>query len=246
MNYIFGIIIFILILLKIKYEQLPYTMIDYPIFNIFIENKNEESAPKMAAYMKNKFEFLGINSPTRKLLQKEFIRELSKNKPIDWNFVLICFEKQQREFQYLAIDYLISLKKYTQKDDIEVLQQLIQTKSWWDSVDVVAPKLMAQYFKEFPQERNQKVEEWIASKNIWLIRSAILFQLKYKKETDLPFLFKLILRVSHTKEFFINKAIGWILRENAKTNPRLITEFIETNTNNLSNLSIREGLKHVG
>jgi 3-methyladenine DNA glycosylase AlkD len=223
-------------------------MILTTILEIFQSEANPKLALPMKAYMKNKFEYFGIKTPHRREISKSILKEckaLSRKEAL--NLAKKLYSQPQRELHYLALELLLqNFKNKLEKTDITWMEWFVINNSWWDSVDVVAPKLMAQYFKEFPQERNQKVEEWIASKNIWLIRSAILFQLKYKKETDLPFLFKLVLRVSHTKEFFINKAIGWILRENAKTNPRLITEFIETNTNNLSNLSIREGLKHVG
>jgi 3-methyladenine DNA glycosylase AlkD len=223
-------------------------MILTTIIEIFQSEANSSLAIPMKAYMKNKFEYFGIKTPHRREISKPILKEC---KALSRNETLILAKKlysqPQRELHYLALELLLqNFKNKLEKTDINWMEWFVVNNSWWDSVDVVAPKLMSRYFKEFPIERNQKVEEWIASENIWLIRSAILFQLKYKKETDLAFLFKLILRVSHTKEFFIYKAIGWILRENAKTNPRLITEFIETNQNKLSNLSIREGLKHIG
>lgn len=223
-------------------------MILATIIEIFQSEANSSLAIPMKAYMKNKFEYYGIKTPHRREICKAILKEC---KALNRKDTLILAKKlynqPQRELHYLALELLLqNFKNKLDKSDIEWMEWFVTNNSWWDSVDVVAPKLMAQYFKEFPAERNKKVEEWIASENIWLIRSAILFQLKYKKETDLAFLFNLILRVCHTKEFFINKSIGWILRENAKTNPRAITEFIETNTNKLSNLSIREGLKHVG
>jgi 3-methyladenine DNA glycosylase AlkD len=222
-------------------------MILSTIIEIFQSEANPSLAIPMKAYMKNKFEYFGIKTPQRREICKPILKEC---KALSKKETLILAKKlwnqPQRELHYLALELLVqNFKNKLDKSDIDWMEWFVVNNSWWDSVDVVAPKLMAQYFKEFPQKRNQKIEEWIASKNIWLIRSAILFQLKYKKETDLTFLFALILRVSHTKEFFINKAIGWILRENAKTNPYVIADFIETNQNKLSNLSIREGLKHI-
>jgi 3-methyladenine DNA glycosylase AlkD len=218
------------------------------IIEIFQMEANSSLAIPMKAYMKNKFEYYGIKTPHRREISKPILKEckaLSRKETL--TLAKKLYSQPQRELHYLALELLLqNFKKNLEKADIVWMEWFVINNSWWDSVDVVAPKLMAQYFKEFPQERNQKVEEWIASKNTWLIRSAILFQLKYKKETDLAFLFKLILRVSHTKEFFINKAIGWILRENAKTNPLPVAEFIEAHQNKLSNLSVREGLKHIG
>lgn len=223
-------------------------MILTTIIEIFQSEANPSMAIPMKAYMKNKFDYFGIKTPHRREICKPILKECkSLTRKETLTLAKKLYAQPQRELHYFALELLLqNFKNKFEKSDIDWMEWFVINNSWWDSVDVVAPKLMSQYFKEFPQERNQKVEQWIASKNIWLIRSAILFQLKYKKETDLAFLFQLILRVSDTKEFFINKAIGWILRENAKTNPRLITEFIEKNNNNLSNLSIREGLKHAG
>ncbi|MBK6951652.1 MAG: DNA alkylation repair protein [Crocinitomicaceae bacterium] len=222
-------------------------MILTTIIEIFQAEANPALAIPMKAYMKNKFEYYGIKSPHRREISKSILKEcktLSRKETL--NLAKKLYSQPQRELHYLALELLLqNFKNKLEKTDISWMEWFVINNSWWDTVDVVAPKLMAQYFKEFPQERNTKVEEWIASKNIWLIRSAILFQLKYKKETDLAFLFKLILLVSNTKEFFVNKAIGWILRENAKTHPLLITEFIETHQSKLSNLSVREGLKHI-
>ena len=218
------------------------------IFQILEDAANPTLAVGMKAYQKNKFEFFGITSPTRREICKPILlhcKSLSKKETIDLAKKL--WRQPQRECHYLAQELLFqNLKKSLEKEDIIWLEWLVLNNSWWDTVDFIAPKLIAIYFKIFPEERNKKTDEWIASKNTWLIRSALLFQLKYKDETDVDFLFVTILRVSNTKEFFINKAIGWVLRENAKRIPDTISDFIEENKNQLSNLSIREGLKHIG
>ena len=134
-------------------------------------------------------------------------------------------------------------EKDMEVEDIVLFEWLIRQHSWWDTVDVIAPRLMGRYFLKFPNERERKVEEWLASGNKWLIRSAILFQLKYRDKVDLDFLFSIIKRACGTKEFFINKAIGWILRENSKSRPNEIKEFIEDNRDKLAPLSIKEGLR---
>lgn len=218
------------------------------ILQIFEDAANPKLAVGMKAYQKNKFEFFGITTPTRREICKPILlhgKSLSKKETIDiakklWN-------QPHRECHYLAQELLFqNLKKSLEKSDIVWLEWLVLNNSWWDTVDFIAPKLISIYFKKFPEERNKKVDEWIVSNNTWLIRSALLFQLKYKDETDVVFLFKTILRVCHTKEFFINKAIGWMLRENAKRIPEIVSDFIDDNRNRLSNLSVREGLKHIG
>ena len=98
------------------------------IFKSLKAHKNLEVAPQMAAYMKNHFPFLGISSPLRKELSKSFLHEKRKLKSIDWDFVYECFEQAEREYQYLALDYLISMKKYVEITDIEHIENLIKTK----------------------------------------------------------------------------------------------------------------------
>lgn len=218
------------------------------ILQIFEDSANPQLAVGMKSYQKNKFEFYGLTAPTRREICKPILlhgKSLSKKETID--IAKKLWSQAQRECHYLAQELLFqNLKKSLKKSDVIWLEWLVLNNSWWDTVDFIAPKLIALYFKKFPEERNKKVDVWIASDNIWLIRSSLLFQLKYKDETDMDFLFKTILRVSHTKEFFINKAIGWMLRENAKRIPDVVSDFIEENRNRLSNLSVREGLKHIG
>lgn len=213
------------------------------LINSFIENKDPERAAQMAAYMKNQFPFLGIPKPKRVLLGKEYMKEFKKQKEIDWDLVNTLWSMSEREFQYLAVDYLLILKNDLQEKDIENIKTLIITKSWWDTVDTLASNIIGVLCLKFPQLIKSHILEWSSSDNIWLIRSAILFQLKYKEKTDAELLGLIIKKNSGTKEFFINKAIGWALREYSKTNKSWVEEFIKGNT--LSSLSVREGSKYL-
>ena len=212
------------------------------IVDIFYNNKNEELAVPMAKYMKNKFVFLGIKKPEREALTKDFLRESNKTKEIDWDFINKCFELPEREFQYLAITYMDIVKDLFSVDDMDRIEKLIITKSWWDSVDSIAP-IVGYICAKFSEVRDLYLEKWIYADNIWLIRVSILFQLKYKEKTDTEFLGKAILNNSDTKEFFVDKAIGWALREYSKTNKEWVRSFINNNT--LSKLSVREGSKYI-
>ena len=151
------------------------------------------------------------------------------------------WNEPQRELHYFAQEYAFKYLKQTTVDDIEFYEWLIINKSWWDTVDFVAPKLIANYFKMFPEKRAEIIDRWINSNNIWLQRSSILFQLKYKEATDLEILSYIIKSLSNTKEFFINKSIGWVLREYGKTNPEWVINFCEANP--LSKLSNKEALR---
>ncbi|NLJ58803.1 MAG: DNA alkylation repair protein [Tissierellia bacterium] len=212
------------------------------IIDIFYANRKEELAVPMAKYMKNNFPFLGIKTPERKALAKEFIKESKKLRKIDWDFIYKCFELPEREFQYLAISYLDAIKNLFSIEDMERIEELIMTKSWWDSIDSISP-IVGHICLKIPETKDIYLDKWIYSDNIWLKRVSILFQLKYKEKTDTIFLRKAILNNSHTKEFFVDKAIGWALREYSKTNKEWVRNFI--NSNNLSKLSVREGSKYI-
>lgn len=213
------------------------------IIKAFYDNRNEEKSIKMSAYMKNKFPFLGIKKPERATLQKNFIKQCKQTKKIDWNFIYELWNLPEREFQYLALDLLIALSKELKKTDIDEIEKLIINKSWWDTVDLLASKLTGSIVSKYSELKETHIINWSNQENIWLIRTAILFQLKYKEKTDTEFLSKIITTNCNTNEFFINKAIGWILREYSKTNKQWVKSFIENNS--LSPLSVREGSKYI-
>lgn len=212
------------------------------IIQIFYKNRNEENAVPMAKYMKNQFPFLGLKKPDRTALSKGFLNEKKKDKEIDWDFIFRCYELPEREFQYLAIDYMSKVANLFQPDDMKKIEKLITKKSWWDTVDAISP-IVGHIAMKYPEIKETILTKWMESDNIWLKRVSILFQLKYKDKTDTEFLEKAILKNANTNEFFINKAIGWALREYSKTNKEWVRSFIENNK--LSKLSVREGSKYI-
>ena len=124
-----------------------------------------------------------------------------------------------------------------------LLEYMITNKSWWDTTDFIATNLVAAFFNEYPDEQKIKVNQWIKSGNIWLQRAAILFQLHYKHALDRELLTHIIHSLLGSKEFFVNKAIGWILREYSKINPAWVKKFIAST--DLHSLSQREALKYI-
>jgi 3-methyladenine DNA glycosylase AlkD len=123
-----------------------------------------------------------------------------------------------------------------------LLERLITTKSWWDSVDSIAP-LVGELARKYPELVEENINHWSKHDNYWLRRASILFQLKYKDETNEALLYDYMVKNADSKEFFIQKAIGWALREYSKTNPKSVKAFIEGNQ--LAPLSIREGSKYL-
>ncbi|RLC22949.1 MAG: DNA alkylation repair protein [Deltaproteobacteria bacterium] len=213
-----------------------------PISESFSSNANDDYAFRMKKYMKDKFDYFGIKSPERKILKKAFTDEYGfpELSELD-NIVKVCWQLPQREFQYFIMEVLGRLAKKAGKERIELYEYLIENKSWWDTVDYIASNLVGVHFRLYHDLIIPFTRKWMNSGNMWLQRTAILFQLKYRKDTDLLLLTDYIQQLQGSKEFFINKAIGWILREYSKTDPDWVVRFIEKNE--LANLSKREALK---
>jgi 3-methyladenine DNA glycosylase AlkD len=214
------------------------------LIQLFEQHRNEQNAESMKKYMKDHFPFLGIKSPLRTELEKQFFKSSGMLKePFNQQFVLSLWEKEEREFQYAALSYFTSMLKKLGKEDLRFIEYLITTKSWWDTVDTIASKAVGTVANRFAEVIQETIDGWAADENLWLRRTAILFQLKYKKETDEELLYQYILKNADSKEFFIQKAIGWALREYSKTKPSSVKQFIEGHQ--LAPLSIREGSKYL-
>ena len=208
----------------------------------FQRNADSEIAVGQKAYMKNHFEFFGIKSPVRKEISKSFLQKAYLPEKCETEIIVkTLWNKPQREFQYFTQELVYRYYKQFEKNDITLFEFMITHKSWWDTIDYIAAKITGEYFKKFPNQRNKYVEKWLTSENIWLQRTAVLFQLKYKHTTDTELLSYIINSLTGSKEFFINKAIGWILREYGKTNPDWVTEFVHKTE--LASLSRKEALR---
>lgn len=208
---------------------------------LFHEHANPELAGPMRKYMKDHFPFLGIKAPLRKELSKRLLKE--QGIPDDWETVVRqLWTMPEREFQYVAMDLLEKVKKRLEAGHLRLVEELITTKSWWDTVDYLAAHSVGTLFRLFPALIAPTNEGWIASGNLWLQRATILFQLSYKEKTDQELLFSNIRIYKDSQEFFIQKAIGWSLREYAKTDADAVLRFVEQTP--LASLSRREALKH--
>jgi 3-methyladenine DNA glycosylase AlkD len=207
-------------------------------------DRNEARAKAMSAYMRDQFPFLGIPSPMRKKMVRAALLETEAlKKPIDENLVLELWSMPEREYQYAACDYLAWQRKKLEAKHLDLLENIILEKSWWDSIDSLVHNVGAISLK-FP-ETVPILERWAKSENFWLRRAAILHQLGLKAKTDQSRLFKFILENANDTEFFIRKAIGWALREYSYVNPEAVKNFVLDHQNALSNLSKREALKAI-
>ncbi|MDR0888395.1 MAG: DNA alkylation repair protein [Coriobacteriales bacterium] len=215
-----------------------------------------DAAAPMAAYMRDQFLFLGINKPARQKLCKAFFKaskaagKTDGAKAVDWEFVDLCWNKPQREFQYVACDYLSTMKEYLKPSDLPKIKKLVSAKSWWDTtdnLDVTAGFIAMQY----PKVKDTLLK-WSKDKDFWVRRVARDHQLTRKEDTDEQLLAQILennlpplLPESLQDEFFINKAVGWALRDYSKTNPDWVRKFIDEHRDVMSKLSIREGSKYL-
>ncbi len=212
------------------------------IFKAYYAAADSATATGMAAYMKNQFAFLGLQKPQRAALSRDFLAAKKKEKAVDWDFVFKCFELPEREFQYLGMTYLMDVKDRLAADDIHRMEALIVTKSWWDTVDMLAV-IAGDIILRHQELKEKVVIGWMTGDHLWLRRVSILFQLKYKQQTDTEFLSRAIQQNCNTKEFFLNKAIGWALREYSKTDAQWVRDFLAVHT--LSALSVKEASKYI-
>ncbi|RDU37410.1 DNA alkylation repair protein [Neobacillus piezotolerans] len=213
--------------------------------DLFEEHRSPENAVGMEKYMKNHFPFLGIKKPLRAELEKAFYVETGLDKePFDERFVRMLWELPEREYQYTALGYLAKFNRKLGPETLWLAKDLITGKSWWDTVDALASNPVGVLAARSPEEIPFVIDKWAVSDHMWLRRTAILHQLKYKNETDEQRLYTYIRQNADSKEFFIQKAIGWALREYSKTNPDSVREFIQNSK--LAALSRREGSKYLG
>ena len=200
------------------------------------------AAGPMKAYMRNQFEYLGIKSPLQKELQKKFLAECGLPAISDLSGVLHeLWELPEREYQYIGIHILRKLEKKLPSEFIVTIETLLTTKSWWDTVDTLASNTVGTHFQRFTDVKDRVISDWRRSENFWLRRTCLLFQLKYKGDTDFDLLCDLIRENLGEKEFFINKAIGWALRTYSRVDADKVRALVAETP--LHPLSAREALK---
>lgn len=216
----------------------------FALRNFLEEHRNPENAKAMKAYMKGKFEFFGIKIPMQRKLMKEFYAEYGhptqeQVEPI----VKALWKEPERELHIIAQEIAGKYMKKAKPEVIKLYEWMITHNSWWDTVDYIAIWLVGTLFKNYPEMIEPQVVKWMDSGNFWLQRTCLLFQRDYKENTNEELLFSLCTRLADEKEFFIRKAIGWILREYGKTSPETVVAFV--NKTELSALSKKEALRRI-
>lgn len=207
---------------------------------IFTAAANREIALKQSAYMRDLFPFFGIAKPERALLEKAIFKKTEiVNQEALQKILLSLWKQDHREFHYAALTLAQKYRKILTPEALPTLETMIRNKSWWDTVDTIAPNLVGYLVKTYP-ELSSEMDRWIEDSYLWIRRAALLHQLRWKEETDEEKLFSYCEKTCHEKDFFIRKAIGWVLREYSKTNPKSVETFLSHHRLRLSPLSIRE------
>jgi 3-methyladenine DNA glycosylase AlkD len=213
------------------------------LLNQLSQKANPSRALEMAAYMKNRFVFLGVSAPDRRAIQNDWMKKYASELVSNYRLIVEeLYEQDYRELHQAGIDVFIKFSKgKLVENDIELIRHLLITHSWWDSVDTVSKWLLGNYLIQFPTKINEVVEAHSTDENMWLNRSAILFQLGYKEKTNFELLKVLCNKHKHSNEFFIQKAIGWALREYSKVDGKAVLSFVHSS--HLKPLSQREATR---
>ncbi|MGW3286702.1 DNA alkylation repair protein [Streptomyces sp. NPDC001002] len=205
-----------------------------------------ERAAPMRAYMKDVAPFLGLTTPVRRALSRAVEDGLPRPAEADCTAIALrCWQLPEREYQYFAVDYLRRHARACTSGFLPVARRLVSTNPWWDTVDALAAHVVGGLIAA-DRELARDMDAWIGDDDLWIARTALLHQLRYKERTDTERLFAYCLRQSGHPDFFIRKAIGWCLREYAKTDPEAVREFLGRERGRFAPLSVREALKNIG
>lgn len=211
--------------------------------NAFEGRADQDIAVHMAKYLRNQYVFYGLKTPQRRDVYRQFLKDEKKKKQVDWNLLDNAWNDEHREMQYFVCDYLLAMEKYVSYDDLFKIEHFIRTKQWWDTID----SLMKVYgFVGLTDERvDQLMLKWSIDPDKWVRRVAIEHQLLRKDKMNTQLLSQIIENNLDSDEFFINKAIGWALRDYSKTNSVWVKNFIVQHHDHLAKLSITEGSKYL-
>ena len=207
--------------------------------------RDPERAEPMARYMRDRFPFLGLPSPQQQALTRTVVAGLPRPAEDDLRTVaLACWELPEREYQYFACGWLRTHVAVPGPGFLATARTLITTKSWWDTVDPLATRFVGGLVKRH-RSLVAEMDAWAADANLWLARTAVLHQLHYGADTDEERLFGYCTRLAGHPDFFIRKAIGWALRQYARTDPAAVRAFVDLHRDRLAPLSVREATKHL-
>ena len=209
----------------------------------FARDANGKLAEQMSAYMRNQFEFYGYQSVARKKVYHQQLIQEKKQHQINWQLLNQAWNDPHREMQYFVCDYLNRMAGYLSFSDMHRIEQNVRTKQWWDTIDSLIKPIGKLGLRD--QRIDKLMLQWSLDEDKWVRRVAIEHQLLRKDKMNIDLLAEIIENNLGNNEFFINKAIGWALRDYSKTNPVWVKQFIFDHRSAMSPLSIREGSKYI-
>lgn len=212
----------------------------------FVEAGNPEYAVKMQKYMKSKMEYHGIKTAG----QRQITRIIFKENPLSGfeeyqTVIRELWSGKFREERYAAIRLACRYKEYQVMESLPLYRMMIETGAWWDFVDGIAIDLIGKLLADYPERMKEILNQWITDDDVWIRRSALLAQLRFKDRTDKDMLFEFCRTCLHEKIFWIRKAIGWVLREYSKIEPGLVRVFVNQHRHEMSGVTIREAEKYI-
>jgi 3-methyladenine DNA glycosylase AlkD len=207
-------------------------------------------APAMQAYMKSAMPYLGIPAAPLRAICKDCFAELTWDDDDQWQAEVraLWHGAEHREERYAAIELAKhrSSRPFHTLAALPLYRELIEAGAWWDMVDSVAPSLVFELLQSEPEAMGLVLRDWAHDDDMWVRRAAIIAQLSAKQDTDTALLYDCFEPSIASKEFFLRKAIGWALRQYARTDPEEVARYVAANADRLSGLSKREALKHIG
>ena len=213
------------------------------IKNELKRNGDLQKAPQMQAYMKTDQPFYGVQSKLRKQIFRDAIKKYPITSREEWGTVIIeLWIGTHREEMYQALEVAECYKNYHDESAWALFETLLRSATNWDTVDWLSSNLIGQLVYKYGHFEKQLVE-WSDDKNFWVRRATLLAHLKHKEKTNIKLLSHTILKLAHEKEFFIRKAIGWVLRQYSYTDASWVAKFVDKYEDKISGLSKREALK---
>lgn len=211
----------------------------------FNAHRNPENASHMHNYMRGKFPYFGIKTALRRNLLKEVVADHQQEIISDVrNIARNLYKLPERELHLCAVELIEKqLRKKYAENDITLIETVLTTNAWWDTVDFISKQILGNYLLQFPDQLATVIHKFTNSDHLWLNRSTIIFQLGYKQQTNEAVLYQQCRHFKVSDEFFIKKAIGWSLREYAKTNPKSVLNFV--NSTSLKSLSRKEAIRNI-
>jgi 3-methyladenine DNA glycosylase AlkD len=203
----------------------------------------------MRAYMKSAMPYHGVPTPLFRQVCREVFSEVSFDNASQWREQVLALWRNARfrEERYAAL-FLSSDKRareFQTPSAVNVYEEFITTGAWWDYVDTIASNILGPILTHYPTPMRRKMLAWSECDDLWKRRSSIICQLGFKEQTDLELLYACIEPSLDSREFFLRKAIGWALRQYARSNPTEVRRYVKLHESRLSALSRREALKHL-